>query len=522
MDGFPDAVLGDSFGGSTITIFWGRTGGTFEPTPTELHHHRGRRPSRGRRSRQRRRPRHRRRRLEPPGLQARQHDPRAFATGTAQTLDTEDDPEFLSRRAWSPGTSTAAPTPTSISPSRPHRLLGRPERRSGAHLRERRRPGRSPRARPSTRRTTTPARSWSAPSTPAATPTWPSSAPTTTSLSENMFISLRLGSSLLTLRGRRPRSTSPLRKRAGSRRSRRGPPRRPGPRGERQRQLGERRRHVRPVHPGLGCGLPVRVLLRRLQQRQRPDIGVSGLPLTILTNQGGRASRSAGPITGADRTSASTAPPSISAPTRATTSSSARSSTSAPSSRSIRPRAGPRPVRPAAGGPPPTTPATAPPPGGDPPPSNPPAPARPHGPPVNPPLTQPVIPVRANQIATLPSNRQVRSRRSFKIRLRRPPAGVTVTSATRARQRQAGEGRARLAPDRAGRPPRPAEGQGHGDDPHHPVRRPHAARQARLPHLRDEEARLEALPEVARLSPARPRRRGPTPGRSCGTCWSAW
>jgi hypothetical protein len=42
-----------------------------------------------------------------------------------------------------------------------------------------------------------------------------------------------------------------------------------------------------------------------------------------------------------------------------------------------------------------------------------------------------VIPVRANQIATLPAagKRPCGSRRNFRIRLRRPPAGVTVTEA---------------------------------------------------------------------------------------------
>ena len=34
-DGFPDAVLGDQFG-SLISIFWGQAGGTFNPTPLEL------------------------------------------------------------------------------------------------------------------------------------------------------------------------------------------------------------------------------------------------------------------------------------------------------------------------------------------------------------------------------------------------------------------------------------------------------------------------------------------------------
>jgi hypothetical protein len=44
-----------------------------------------------------------------------------------------------------------------------------------------------------------------------------------------------------------------------------------------------------------------------------------------------------------------------------------------------------------------------------------------------------VVPVRANQIAVLPSAASLRrrcgSRRSFRIRLRRPPEGVTVVEA---------------------------------------------------------------------------------------------
>ena len=69
---------------------------------------------------------------------------------------------------------------------------------------------------------------------------------------------------------------------------------------------------------------------------------------------------------------------------------------------------------------------TPPPPGDSPPPS-----APPPSPPPSPPLTQPVVPVRANQIALLPSARKrpCGSRRNFRIRLRRPPAGVTVLEA---------------------------------------------------------------------------------------------
>ena len=93
------------------------------------------------------------------------------------------------------------------------------------------------------------------------------------------------------------------------------------------------------------------------------------------------------------------------------------------------PAPGARSVRPAAGEPPPDGGGRRPAAGGDTPADQPavdPAPTR-SIPPVKPPLTQPVIPVRANQIATLPSNRTCVSRRNFRIRLRRPPAGVTVS-----------------------------------------------------------------------------------------------
>ncbi len=56
--------------------------------------------------------------------------------------------------------------------------------------------------------------------------------------------------------------------------------------------------------------------------------------------------------------------------------------------------------------------------------------------PVTPPMVIPpggtpgtVIPVRTNQIATLPSNRRCASRRNFRVRLRRPPEGVGVREA---------------------------------------------------------------------------------------------
>ena len=71
---------------------------------------------------------------------------------------------------------------------------------------------------------------------------------------------------------------------------------------------------------------------------------------------------------------------------------------------------------------------TTPPPGGTPPPPPGPGPAPFVLPPGNPPPGT-VVPVKASRIALLPKGRRCGSRRRFRIRLRRPPAGVTVTEA---------------------------------------------------------------------------------------------
>ena len=427
-DGFPDAVLGDSFG-STISIFWGKSGEHVRADADRAGHQRA-----------------------PPtssssptstatptstspapacNLQVFKRnnaDPRTFAAGTAQTLDTEDDLEFLARRAWSPANFDGrTPTPTSTlrsaasSPS-----SGGP---SGGAVRifENDPTGTFTRE-PNLYKSIDyvgeiVVGTFDADSDPDLAFI---RVRTTTRSATTMFISVRLGASRAHVRGRRPRSTSPTAASSQSADLDEDAHDDLVSTRERQRQLGERRRHVRPVRRGSRRVLPDRVLLRRLQQRRPAGHRArAAMPLDDPDEPGrpglhGR--RHLSPT--ATRTSAATARRPTSAATRATTSSSARFYyfcaflTVDPSPRRIpvgaaRRRRSRRPTTPATRRRrPPATPRRP----------NPPASPIAHPAGAIPPLTQPVVPVRANQIATLPSNRKCVSRRNFQ-HPPAPPAG---------------------------------------------------------------------------------------------------